>query len=73
MPVATLTFQLPEESEDFESATSGSAYRAALGDVWNNIRSKTKYSELTDEQYACYDQVRTWIQEACEGYDLEVP
>jgi len=73
MPVATLTFQLPEEADDFEQCLKSNAYRAAFGDVWNKVRSKLKYESPPAGQAEAYEQVRSWFVEACNEWEVEVP
>lgn len=70
---ATLTFNLPEESHEFDNATQGSNMRSVLWDFDQWLRSKTKYEDLTDEQYqvyqGCRDHLRTLLYE--ENLDIE--
>jgi hypothetical protein len=55
---ATLEFNLPEESEEFELARNGAKLSCAVSDFQNYLRSKIKYDELSDEQLAVYEEVR---------------
>jgi len=55
---ATLKFDLPEERDDFEIAVNGWKYRSVLWDLDNFLRSKLKYEELNDGEYAVYEKVR---------------
>lgn len=73
MPIAILVYGLPDEQEDFDEARRAGAVRGAWGDVWNKVRSKLKYEELSDEQAAAYEQVRSWFAEACETWEVDVP
>jgi hypothetical protein len=70
---ATLTFNLPEERYEFDNATQGSKMRSVLWDFDQWLRSKTKYEDLTDEQYqvyqGCRDHLRTLLYE--ENLDIE--
>ena len=73
MPLAIVVFDLPEEQDDFDQALKAGAYRCALGDVWNKIRSKLKYEELPPGHGDVYEQVRSWLVEACDEWEVEVP
>ena len=55
---ATLTFDLPEEQEEFELASNAVNYSIALSDIDNYLRSKIKYADLTEEQYKVYEEIR---------------
>lgn len=59
MSKGKLEFQLPEEQEDFETAQKGWHYRIIIEELDNYLRSKIKYSELTEEQHAIYDEIRS--------------
>lgn len=58
MPKATLTFQLPEETQDFQDACKAQHYVGVIDELDNFLRSKLKYTELTDEQDMVYSEVR---------------
>lgn len=45
MPTATLAFNLPEEKEDFELATSAGRMHCALHELAVELRRLAKYSE----------------------------
>ena len=70
---AVLEFNLPEEKHEFDNATQGSKMRSVLWDFDQWLRSKTKYEDLTDEQYqvyqGCRDHLRTLLYE--ENLDIE--
>jgi len=55
---AQLIFNLPEEQEEFEMASNAIKYSIVLSDIDNYLRSKIKYTDLTDEQYKVYEEVR---------------
>lgn len=70
---ATLTFNLPEESHEFDNATQGAKMRSVLWDFDQWLRAKVKYEDLTDEQYqvyqGCRDHLRSLLYE--ENLDIE--
>ena len=73
---AKLTFDLPEEQEEFEMAINGHKWRNVAFMMFNFFRNKTKYApEGTHEEYIkamyeCKDELFRII--ADNGVDLEV-
>lgn len=72
MPLAILVYDLPEEQAEFEQAQQANRYAAALAASFEKLREKIKYGELTDEQSTIYEQVREWLADACEQYDVDI-
>lgn len=46
---ATLSFDLPEEQEEFKRARDGSSYRDVILDLDTDLRNKIKYGNEQDE------------------------
>ena len=73
---AKLTFDLPEEQEEFEMAINGHKWRNVAFMMFNFLRNNTKYApEGTHEEYIkamyeCKDELFRII--ADNGVDLEV-
>ena len=73
---AKLTFDLPEEQEEFEMAINGHKWRNVAFMMFNFFRNKTKYApEGTHEEYLkamyeCKDELFRIISD--NGVDLEV-
>ncbi len=44
---AILEFSLPEDKDYFESACHAMDYKIALSDIWSELRSLAKYSDLS--------------------------
>lgn len=62
MPIATLTFDLPEEDSEFSHASNGWKWRMIVGEILNNIRQDVKYSQdTTEEQKKVLENMRTYI------------
>lgn len=61
MPKVTLEFNLPEEQTEFDDARKGTRTSIILFDMDNYLRSKLKYSELTEEQAEIYQEVRDML------------
>ena len=56
---ATLTFNLPEEQDDFNNAVKGLDYKIALLEIDDYLRRELKYNQnLTDIEYKTIEKVR---------------
>lgn len=74
MPIAVLLYDMATESEEYEEAMlRGPKYRLAFGDLYQKVRSKLKYEDISDAEATVYETVRGWIAEACEEYEVDVP
>jgi hypothetical protein len=60
---AKLIFNLPEDTEDYETAVNGWKFKLVLGELDEHLRSKLKYSELTEGQGTAYQEAREtlWV------------
>jgi len=68
MPKATLTFSLPEEQSEFETAIQGRQARSALWDIDQACRSLLKHGEPTPDEQALAERIRAMIPaELLEG------
>ena len=59
---ATLEFNLPEDKEDFDFATNGINYYAALTEFDNWLRSEYKYNDK-EEMFAVREKLNYFISE----------
>jgi len=55
---ATLEFDLPEENEEHKDAINGHLWKKVVWDLSQHLRSKIKYSDLSDDQYKIYEDLR---------------
>ena len=55
---ATLTFNLPEEQEEFYHAAKGADWRLVLEDMDAHLRSRLKYEDLPEEADKALDAAR---------------
>ncbi len=69
---ASLTFKLPQEADEFYSASKGAEYRDAIGEVLSNLRSRLKYDNLTDEQYHMTETLQAELIHAIRVRGLEI-
>lgn len=68
MPKATLTFSLPEEQSQFDTAVQGGRARSALWDIDQACRSLLKHGEPTKAEAALAERIRAMIPgELLEG------
>lgn len=70
---ATLTFDLPEEREEFELATRAAAFMLVLHDFDQHLRSQMKYNDqLSAEQFKIYDDLRSKLHEFASDNNVEI-
>lgn len=56
---ATLTFNLPEDQDDFNNAVKGIDYKIALQEIAEYLRRELKYNQnLSDIEYQTIEKVR---------------
>lgn len=60
---AILKFNLPEENEEFETASNGWKYKLILWNLDGHLRSKIKYEDLEEKEYDIYSKIREQLWE----------
>ena len=60
---ATLTFQLPEETQDFQDACKAQHYISVIDELDNFLRNKLKYCELSATEDTIYSEIRSKLYE----------
>jgi Rad3-related DNA helicase len=71
MPTATLTFTLPDEQPEFDTACQAAAAKSLLWDLDQHCRSIIKYeAEPHEERRRLAEEIRRMIGNA-EGVTLE--
>ena len=63
MPKHIIEFNLPEEREELQWAMKGIHYSIALDNIDNYLRSKLKYTELTEIQAEIYQEIRDMVND----------
>lgn len=63
--IATLSFNLPEEQEEFKIATQAQDASIALYKFDQYLRARLKYEELSDEVHAALEHARERLREEC--------
>ena len=72
MPKVILEFNLPEEQEEFKTATSATDMSLTLWDFAQFLRQKIKYEELSESDYAVYESVREKLYEIANEHNVEI-
>jgi hypothetical protein len=74
MPKATLTYNLPEDQDDFDFANNGGKYYSILFEFDQYLRNKVKYAaEDAHEEYTnAMDDARTELWSLLESYHLDL-
>jgi len=74
MPTATLTFNLPEENQEHQTAVRAPDVKFGIQEYDNWLRSKTKYHDETEwEGKSAYDvlvEARRMLREYVGEYDV---
>lgn len=58
---ATLEFNLPEDQSEYDMVINASKFYKIIWDMKQELRSKVKYAELSEEQYKAYDSMRDFF------------
>lgn len=67
-----LKFNLPEEKESFDLAVNGYKWKFACSDIYQWLRSKRKYEELSDAEAVCFDMFWEKFFDILGEYELEI-
>jgi hypothetical protein len=65
MPVATLTFNLPDEQYEFDAAINGRKALLCLWEIDQKLRSLLKHGEPSDETARLAEEIRQFIRDEC--------
>jgi hypothetical protein len=60
---ATLTFQLPDEQEEFCHAAKGADWRIVVEDMDAHLRSRLKHEDLSEDVDKALDEARQRLHE----------
>jgi hypothetical protein len=68
----TLTFDLPEDASEYQSAIAGDDYRSVLDEIDEWLRQKVKYpsEKQTDEETDCYRKAREHLSKLLNEREL---
>ena len=69
---ASISFLLPEEEDELNTAINGYNYKAALIEFNSLLRGKLKYEDLNDDVYAACSQIRQSFLEILEERNIKL-
>ena len=69
---AILKFDLPEEKQEFEYALKGAIAHVVLENLWNHLRSKLKYEELSEETENAYADIQDHLSKMLEECEVNL-
>jgi hypothetical protein len=58
---ATLEFNLPEDQAEYDMAINAPKFYKIIWDMKQELRSKVKYAQLSEEQYKAYDSMQEFF------------
>ena len=70
MPIATLSFTLPEERTEHDQAVRGADWYLLVVELLEHIRTRTRHTELTERQHEVYDHIRDTIHTIARDRNL---
>lgn len=72
MPQASLTFNLPEESDEHQMALDGWKWKAIVSAILDNLRQDLKYNvvKLTSDQQKVLENMREFIYQELKYENL---
>ena len=70
MPKATLTFNLPEEQDEWKLINQAGSLHSALWDFSQYLRQRLKYEEISEAEAAVLEAVRTKFWELAQEHNI---
>ena len=71
MAKATITFNLPDEQQEFENAVHASDYKSVIWDLDQRLRSEIRHNDSLDHKTElAYEAVRDMIRGYLNDYGL---
>lgn len=74
MPKATLTYDLPEDRDEFEVAVNAAKYYVVLHNIDQILRNKIKYAgdEVSDDYIKVLEMIRSELWEQLEMNNISL-
>lgn len=69
---AKLTFNIPDEQEEFKAALDGASLSCALHDIDQYLRSQLKHYDLSDEVANKVQEIRDELHSILSNYNLAI-
>jgi hypothetical protein len=68
----TLSYDLPQEDDEFRAACEGMNARCALRGIDEWLRGQTKYHDLTAEEYEAFTEAREKLHDLLSEWDINL-
>jgi uncharacterized protein (DUF2252 family) len=69
---ATLTFNLPDDKYDYDVCNQAYNCNRALNQIKNEIRSKLKHGNLSDEEYAFWESLNSFFYDTLNENEVNI-
>jgi len=69
---AKLTFNLPEDKDDFDFAVQGGKMYSALWDISKELRTLWKYEELSEQEWDMVEKIRNKFYEILDDHQIKL-
>lgn len=69
---AILEFNLPDDQHEFELATQGANMYSALWDISQELRTMTKYEELSEAEWDIAERIREKFHEILSDNNIKL-
>ena len=70
--IATLRFMLPEDRDEFDVAVHGGDWREAMREVTEELRTKIKHGDLSEDDARIFTEVRDMIFSVLDDRELSL-
>lgn len=71
MAIATITYNLPEQRDEFNTAIKGINYKSALCEIDNHLRMQIKHNEtLSPDAHKAYEDMRDFFYKVLTEQDI---
>jgi hypothetical protein len=67
---ATLTFNLPEEQEEFQDAVNGNAFKAVIWQIDQYMRSEVKHGNYSEEVTDIITEIREELRSIMNEHNV---
>lgn len=67
---ATLEFNLPEDQAEYDIVINATRFYSIIWSMKNELRSKVKYAQLSEEQYKAYESMQEFFNNLIHSEDV---
>lgn len=68
----TMEYVLPKDDYEYRDALNGAKYHQALEDIYQMLRNKVKYDQLTEAEGIAYNDVYDRFNEILHDNDVDL-